>query len=160
MGEGVAFRGRADLQVTLTAVLPNGQDVYVERGWLRLSNRAFDPTRSTPGRIVRTNIPSAFTPLPPNQPVLVRVKINRFSYAFRKGTRLRIWIDTPSHTGDYYFVYNPVSTKLKLSHDETHPSKLVINVLPGETAPRPMRPCDQVIAQPCRTDPLADVANR
>jgi hypothetical protein len=68
--------------------------------------------------------------------------------------RLRVWIDTPSQTGDYYFGYNPVAANLKLWHDETHPSKLVINVLPGETVPRPMRPCGQVIAQPCRSDPL------
>lgn len=145
----------ADLQVTVTAVLPDGQEMYVERGWLRLSNRAFDPVRSQAGRPVRSNDPSDFAPLPPSQPVLARVEVNRFSYAFRKGTRLRIWIDTPSVTGYYFFSYNPVETTLKLWHDEAHQSKLVLNVLPNETAPRPARPCIQVIAQPCRPDPLA-----
>ena len=132
--------------------------MYVERGWLRLSNRAFDPDRSTPGRPVRDNLPGNFAPLPPNQPVLARVEINRFSYAFRKGYRIRIWIDTPSPTGDYTFTYNSVPAKLKLWHDEAHPSKLVISVLPKEAVSRPKRPCEQVIAQPCRPDPLSAIA--
>jgi uncharacterized protein len=144
----------ADLQVTVTAVFPNGQEIYIERGWLRLSDRAFDPERSTPGRPVRNNSPENFAPLPPNKPVLARVEINRFSYPFRNGTRLRIWIDTPSPTGDYTFAYDPVGARLKLWHDQAHPSKLVLNVLPDEPAPRPARPCGQVIAQPCRPDPL------
>lgn len=145
----------ADLQVTVTAVLPDGQEMYVERGWLRLSNRAFDAAKSQPGRPVRNNDPADFAPLPPDQPVLARVEVNRFSYAFRRGTRLRIWIDTPSVTGYYSFSYSPVPTTLKLWHDEAHPSKLVLNVLPDETVPRLARPCGQVIAQPCRPDPLA-----
>jgi predicted acyl esterase len=148
----------ADLQVTVTAVSPDGQEMYVERGWLRLSNRAFDPDRSTPGRPVRDNLPGNFAPLPPNQPVLARVEINRFSYAFRKGYRIRIWIDTPSPTGDYTFTYNSVPAKLKLWHDEAHPSKLVISVLPKEAVSRPKRPCEQVVAQPCRPDPLSATA--
>jgi predicted acyl esterase len=144
----------ADLQVTLTAVLPDGKEMYVQRGWLRLSNRAIDPALSTPGRPVLVDKPEAFAPLLPNEPVLARLEVNRFSYPFRKGTRLRIWIDTPSPTGTYRFSYNPVPTTLKLWHDETHPSKLVISVLPGEAVPRPARSCGDVLEQPCRPDPL------
>jgi predicted acyl esterase len=145
----------ADLQVTVTALFPDGQEIYIERGWLRLSNRAFDPDRSTPSRPIRDNLPGSFAPLPPDQPVLARVEINRFSYPFRKGARLRIWIDTPSPTGDYTFAYSPVPAKLKIWHDQAHPSKLVMSVLPDEPVVRPVRPCGQVIAQPCRPDPLA-----
>jgi hypothetical protein len=36
-----------DLQITLTEVRPDGQEVYVARGWLRASHRALDPARST-----------------------------------------------------------------------------------------------------------------
>lgn len=89
----------ADLQVTLTVVRPDGQEMYLKRSWLRLSNRAIDSARSTPGRPVLLDTPEAFAPLPPNQQVLARVEINRFSFPLRRGNKLRIWIDTPSPTG-------------------------------------------------------------
>ena len=111
----------ADLQVTVTAVLPGGEEMYVQRGWLRLSNRAFDAARSTANRPVRNNMASDLAPLPADRPVLARVEINRFSYAFRKGSRLRIWIEAPSNTGDYSFSYNPVSSPLMISNRSPGP---------------------------------------
>jgi hypothetical protein len=82
-------------------------------------------------------------------------------HVFRRGTRVRIWHDTPGTTGDYNFAYNPprdnpVPAVLKHWHDSDHPSKFVMSVLPDEAVPRPAHPCGQVVAQPCRPDPLAD----
>ncbi|WP_395674614.1 CocE/NonD family hydrolase [Phenylobacterium sp.] len=145
----------ADLQVTVTAVLPDGKEMYVQRGWLRLSNRALDTEKSTAGRPVLLDKPEAFAPMMPNRPELVRLEVNRFSYPFRKGTRLRIWIETPGDTGTYQFSYNPVPTTLKLWHDADHTSKFVINVLENEPAPKAARGCGEVLDQPCRADPLA-----
>jgi predicted acyl esterase len=134
--------------------------MYVQRGWLRLSNRALDKAKSTAARPVLIDKPEAFAPMIPNQPVLARLEVNRFSYPFRKGTRLRIWIETPGDTGSYRFSYNPVPTQLKLWQDAAHPSKFVISVLENAPITKPARACGEVLDQPCRPDPLAVASTR
>ena len=125
----------ADLQVTLTVVRPDGQEMYVQRGWLRLSDRALDDGRSTVTRPVLLDRPEYFQPLEFNQPVLARIELMRFSFAFRKGDRIRLWIDTPSTTGDYTFSYNSVPAKLTIYHEQAHVSRLLLAELPNITVP-------------------------
>jgi predicted acyl esterase len=144
----------ADVQVTLTNVRPDGKEMYVQRGWLRLSNRALDVARSTISRPILVDRPDAVLPLAPREAVLARVEINRFSFAFRKGSRIRLWIDTPSNTGFYSFSYNPVPTRLTLFHDASHPSRLVLSELPDVSPPPSSQRCGTILAQPCRQDPL------
>ncbi len=153
-------RTDADLQVTVTAVMPDGQEMYVQRGWLRLSNRALDAAKSTPGRPVLVDRQDSQKPMWPNRPELARLEVNRVSFPFRQGVRLRIWVDTPSPTGSYNFAYNPVPATVKIWNDAQHPSKVVLNVLPGETAKAPAVPCGRVLAQPCRVDPFSSPGNR
>ena len=146
----------ADIQVTLSVVRPDGQEMYVQRGWLRLSDRALDDGRSTVTRPVLLDRPEFFQPLEFNQPVLARIELMRFSFAFRKGDRIRLWIDTPSTTGLYTFSYNSVPAKLTLYHDHAHISRLVLPELPNITVPPAAQKCGTVLGQPCRQDPLAE----
>jgi uncharacterized protein len=146
--------GDADLQVTLTEVRPDGQEGYVQRGWLRLSDRALDESRSTPILPILLDTPDSIMALYPNVPVLGRVELTKFSYAFRKGSRLRIWIDTPSATGENSFNYRTIAATNMIWHDPGHPSKVVLGILPGVDIPSARPGCGTVIAQPCRADPL------
>jgi len=144
----------ADLQVTVTALLPDGQEMYIQRGWLRLSNRAIDPERSTSSRPVLLDDPEHYSPMIPGRPELARVEVNRFSTILRKGTRLRIWIETPGDTGMYKFSYSPVPTKLTIWHDASRISRFVMAVLTDEaTEALPEKP-QAILNQPCRKDPL------
>jgi putative CocE/NonD family hydrolase len=145
----------ADLQVTLTEVRPDGQELFVQRGWLRLSDRALDETRSTPLRPMLLDRPESVVALQPNVPVLGRVELTKFSYAFRRGSRLRIWIDAPSATGENSFNFRSVPGTNTIWHDAVHPSRLVLGTLPDVKVPGPRPACDTVMMQPCRTDPLA-----
>jgi uncharacterized protein len=144
----------ADLQVTLTAVLPNGQEMFIQRGWLRLSDRAIDADRSTPVHPVLLDTPASIQPLDPGQPVLGRVEINKFSFVFRKGFRLRVWIDTPSDTGLYHFSYYPIPATNMIWHDSAHPSRLVVGELRGVAIPPAAVGCGRLLKEPCRPDPL------
>ena len=47
-----------DLQITLTEVRPDGQEVYIARGWLRASHRGGATPRRTPARSCRASPPS------------------------------------------------------------------------------------------------------
>ena len=76
-----------DLQVTLTEIRPDGQEVYVQQGWLRASQRALDPDRSTALRPYQTHEEADVTMLTPGEPVLARVEIFPFGHVFRAGSR-------------------------------------------------------------------------
>lgn len=144
----------ADLQVTLTAVMPNGRERFIQRGWLRLSDRAIDEASSTPVRPVLVDTPEAVRALDPGVPVYARIELNKFAYAFRKGDRIRIWIDTPSFWGGYGFAYDPLPGTVRIWHDADHPSRLVLGELDGVPIPVATGSrCDR-LKEPCRRDPL------
>lgn len=147
--------GDADLQLTVTEVRPDGQEMYVQRGWLRLSNRALDNTRSTALRPVHLEHPDQLAPVLPGRPVLARVEINKMGHYFRKGSRLRLWIDTPSQTGGMVFDTYSLKQRVFVLHTGKYDSLLRLGVLGGVRGPSAYPPCGSVLMQPCRADPLA-----
>ena len=144
----------ADLQVTLTEVRPDGQERYIQRGWLRMSSRAQDSRLSTEMRPWPCDRPDCIQALTPGIPELGRVELTKVSYAFRANSRIRIWIDAPSATGENTFDHSSLQSVNSIWHDETHPSRLVLSVLPDVTVPHDAKPCGAVLMQPCRRDPL------
>lgn len=143
-----------DVQVTVTEVRPDGQEVYVQRGWLRMSLRKLDAARSTALRPWLLDDPDGIAPMLPNVPALGRVEIPPFSHPFRKGSRLRLWIDTPSGTGGYGFDYFSIPSRNTVLHDDAHPSQLVLGELTDVAVPPALAACGSLLKQPCRPDPL------
>lgn len=141
-----------DLQVTLTEVRPDGAEVYVQRGWLRASARKLDVGLSTPTRPLITGRRADATALAPGVPTNVRVEISPFGHTFRKGSSIRLIIDAPTGiTGNWGFGYNPTPSVTTILHDTSHPSRLVLGVVRGETSGgRPAPACGDLINQPCR----------
>lgn len=142
----------ADLQVTLTEVRPDGQEVYVQRGWLRLSHRALDEQKSTVLRPVHPHTAGNVADLPLNEPVLARVEVLPFAHTFRRGSALRLWIDTPSLTGLWDFLISPVPAQISIHHDPDHPSQLVLGYIDAGPAPVPLPACRSLAGQDCRAD--------
>jgi len=145
----------ADVQVTVTEVRPDGQEMFVQRGWLRLSDRAQDPEKSTVLRPWPIDRPETMLAMVPGAPALARIEVQKFAHAFRKGSRLRLWIDTPSQYGGSLFAPQSVPTRITVLHDAGHPSRLVIGTVAGVPVPAGLPVCGTVIHQPCRPDPLA-----
>jgi hypothetical protein len=143
-----------DVQVTLTEVRPDGQERFVQRGRLRLSDRALDMKRSTPTLPVICDRPACIQALTPDQPTLARVELTRVSYAFRTAARIRVWIDTPSATGEFSYDHSSLPSTNRIWHDADHPSRVVFGTLPGVEVPATFAACGHVLMQPCRTDPL------
>lgn len=148
-----------DLQVTLTDVRPDGQEEYVERGWLRLSDRALNKQLSTIHHPVLCDLPKCIQAVTPGVPVLARVELTNVAQAFRAGDRIRIWIDTPSETGDNNFDYSSIPSTNEIWHDAKHLSQVVFGVLPDVNVPPAWPKCGVSLMQPCRPDPLALSAN-
>jgi len=144
----------ADLQVTLTEVR-DGQERFVQRGWLRLSSRALDPLLSMPARPWLCDRPSCIRAMTPGVPDLARVELTKVSYVFHKGARMRLWIDAPSATGGNSFDHATLPARVSIWHDEAHPSRLVFGELPDVVVPARSGTCPAMLMQPCRADPLA-----
>jgi len=140
-----------DLQVTLTEIRPDGQEMFIQRGWLRASHRVEDPRRSSPLRPYQTHQERDARPLVPGSPVLLRVEVFPFSHAIRAGSSLRLIIDAPSgQTGFWGFDYLRTPAMNTILHDRAHRSRLLVGVLPGEVARAALPPCGTLQNQPCR----------
>jgi uncharacterized protein len=140
-----------DLQITLTEVRPDGQEVYVGRGWLRASQRALDPARSTTLAPYHTYQQADSAQLQPGQPTAMRVQLLPFDYVFRKGSSLRLWIDAPTGlTGGWSLEFTPTPAVNSIYADRRHPSALVLGHLKGGRAGAPLPACDTLLNQPCR----------
>jgi putative CocE/NonD family hydrolase len=144
----------ADIQVTLTEVRPDRQEVFIQRGWLRLSNRSLEAEKSTALRPIPVDWPQAIQPLNPGDPVMARIEISKFAHAFPAGSRLRLWIDTPSAWGGYTFNHYAVPAEITLLRDKEHPSVLRIGILDDVAVPSESPQCGTVLGQPCRPDPF------
>lgn len=144
-----------DLEATITEVRPDGQETYVQRGWLRASHRKLDRARSTALRPYQTHLRRDARPLRPGRPTYMRLEIFPFAHAFRKGSRLRVWIEAPTgHTGFWAFAPVPDPARNTVLHNAAHPSRLVVGEVPGARAHAPLPGCDTLRNQPCRPDPL------
>ncbi|WP_377162039.1 CocE/NonD family hydrolase C-terminal non-catalytic domain-containing protein [Roseateles sp. UC29_93] len=143
------------MQVTVTELRPDGQETYVQRGWLRLSNRTLDPARSTRLLPWHGERPQDIAPLLPNRPVLARVEVQKMGHFFRKGSRLRLWIDTPAQSGGMVFAPFSLRQRLHVLHNARHDSVLRLGVLDGVRGPAERPACGTLLMQPCRPDPLA-----
>jgi len=140
-----------DLQITLTEVRPDGQEVYVARGWLRASHRALDPSRSTALAPFHTDQEADALPLDPGEPTYMRAQLWPFDYVFRKGSSVRLWIDAPTgETGGWSLDFVKAPAINEIYADALHPSAIVLGHLRGGHAGAALPACDTLLNQPCR----------
>jgi predicted acyl esterase len=149
-----------DLEVTLTEITPDGDEVYVQTGWLRASHRALDDEQSTEVRPVHLHTEDAAEDLPEGEWVEASVEVFPFAHLFRAGSRLRLTIDSPGgnrarwafDTVDAAGEHNLVATSAD------HPSALTLGVVPGVDVPRARPTCGALRGQPCRPyEPIENV---
>jgi predicted acyl esterase len=139
-----------DLEVTLSEVRRDGQEVYVQSGLLRASQRALDPVASTELRPVATHREADAAPLPAGQWTLVRVEIPPFAHAFRVGSRLRLTIDAPGNSrASWTFDTIAAGETVEVGWGDEHPSRLVLPLVPGVEVPDAAPTCT-LRGQPCR----------
>jgi hypothetical protein len=142
----------ADLEINLTEVRPDGKEMYVQSGWLRASERKLGPS-STDLWPEPTFMKQDVQPLVPGQWVKVRVAIAGFSHVFRKGSRIRVSVDTP---GDSRSVWRfrlktfPNGATHTVAHSSTYPSSVLLPVISGVPVTTPLPPCPSLRGEPCR----------
>ena len=141
-----------DLEVTISEVRPDGSEMYIQSGWLRASHRALDTAASSALLPVQTHLVEDKAPLPANELTPVRIELFPFAYAFRNGSRIRITIDAPGDSRPVWaFETLSAGETVTIAHDLTHPSQVVLGVIPGLTVPAGVPACGALRGQPCRT---------
>jgi putative CocE/NonD family hydrolase len=135
-----------DVQVTLSEVRPDGQELFVENGWLRLSDRRLDAKRSTVLRPYHPYTQADSAQLTPGRPTPARIEMLPFDHVFRAGSAIRLSIDAPGG----WFQITPLAATNTLYHQPLMDSKLVLGWLPGATAHAAPPACDTLLNQPCR----------
>jgi hypothetical protein len=142
----------ADLEVNLTEVRPDGQEMYIQSGWLRASLRklAASATELWPEH---TYTKADEAPLVPGEWTDARVGLAAFSHVFRAGSRIRITVDTPGDSrASWQFALKtfPGKVTYDVAHSSAYPSSVVLPVISGATSTTPLPACPSLRAQPCR----------
>lgn len=138
-----------DLQVTLSDVRPDGQEMYVQSGWLRASHRKVDPARSTATDPVQTHLASDAADLPAGTFETVRVEVFPVAYAFRAGHRIRLTLQAPGGERTSW-EFATIEDGTIVNTVQLGPSALVLPVIAGGTAGAPAPACPSNRGQPCR----------
>lgn len=125
-----------DLQVTLTEVRPDGNETYVQNGWLRASHRKLDAQASTASDPVPTHLERDAAPLPRGRASLVRVPVFAVAHAFRAGSRIRVTLTAPG--GDRprwaFATLERGRTRNTVAFGGARASRLVLPIVAGATA--------------------------
>jgi predicted acyl esterase len=140
-----------DLQVTLTEVRPDGNETYIQSGWLRTNARALDTARSTELQPLLTMLAEDAAPLPAGEFTPVRVEIYPFAHVFRPGSRIRLIVTAPG--GDriaWAFDTLPGTQVNEVARSVGMASSLALPVVPGISVPTALPACPGLRGQPCR----------
>lgn len=143
----------ADLEVNLSEIRTDGQEVYVQSGWQRASLRGSSPA-ATALWPDPTFMEADAALLQPGQWTQVRVGVPGFQHVFRAGSRVRLTIDTPGGSrAEWFFALKsfPSAVTYEIGHDVDHPTSVVLPVQPGITPPAELPACPGLRGQQCRT---------
>lgn len=143
--------GDTDIEATISEIRPDGQELYVQSGWLRASHRALDAVESSELRPVHTHLEADAAPLPDADFDLVRVELFPFAHTFRAGSRIRLVVDAPGGNRPVWeFRTIAGGEQVTIAHDDQFPSALVLPVVDGIDAPDEYPDCNALRGQPCR----------
>ncbi len=142
-----------DVEVTISEVRPDGEEMYVQSGWLRASRRALDPKRSTALSPAPTYRDADAAALPKGELSLVRVPLLPFGHAFRAGSRLRVVVQPPGGNRPAWafdaLTYDH-DVGVTVARSTAHPSRVVLPIVTGVDVPTRPPECGSLRGQPCR----------
>jgi len=140
-----------DVEVVLSEIRPDGQEMFVQMGWLRASHRAEDPGLSTALRPYHTHRETDLMPLVPGEYSLLRVELFPFGHIFRAGSRIKVSVEAPGGNRERWaFGVIPGVMTNRIAHTPAMPSRILLPRIPAFEGIPPMPQCGLVRNQPCR----------
>ena len=150
-----------DLQATVSEVRPDGNETFVQNGWIRASERklATDSKnifkqRPTLLQPIPTMFPSDVEPMPADQFVPVVIPLYFEGHAYRAGSRIRVTISAANGTQPIWsFSHTQPSGSTaseSIAFSPSMPSSVVLPIVPGVTVPTGLPACPSLRNEPCR----------
>ena len=149
-----------DLQATISEVRPDGNETFVQNGWIRASERKLatgsDNMFKQPSTVLEP-IPSytaaAAEPMPSGSFVKVVIPLYYEGHVYRAGSRMRVTISAPNGTQPVWSFSQTVpdgTAPVSIAFSGSMPSSLILPVVPGVRVPTPLPPCPSLRNEPCR----------
>jgi predicted acyl esterase len=159
-----------DLLATVSEVRPDGNETFVQNGFMRASERKLatgvDNIFKQPSTLLAP-IPTFYAkdarPVPKNKYVEVVIPLYYEGHAYRTGSRVRVTIAAPNGTQPIWSfnVTKPAlgqTAKVSVAFSRQMPSSLFLPVVPGVNVSSGLPPCPSLRNEPCR--PYQAIVNR
>jgi uncharacterized protein len=151
-----------DLEATVSEVRPDGNETFVQNGWMRASERKLATTSTnmfeqspTLLQPIPTFLASDVQPMPAHQFVPVVIPLYFQGHVYRAGSRIRVTIAAPNGTQPIWS-FNQTqpaggTANVSIEFSPTKPSSLILPIVPGVSVPTQLPPCPSLRNEPCRT---------
>jgi len=150
-----------DLQATVSEVRPDGNETFVQNGWIRASERKLattsenmfkeEPTAVTP---IPTFLASDLQQMPAGEFVPVTIPLYFEGHAYRAGSRIRVTISAPNGTQPVWSFdqTQPEGTtaNVSIAYGPSMPANVTLPVVPGVSVPTALPACPSLRNEPCR----------
>jgi predicted acyl esterase len=151
-----------DFQATVSEVRPDGNETFVQDGWIRASERKLATSKNnmfkqkpTELQPIPTLLPSDVEPMPAGQFVPVTIPLYFEGHAYRAGSRVRVTIAAPNGTQPIWaFAHTEPeggTATESVAFSSSMPSNLVLPIVPGVSVPTGLPACPSLRNEPCRT---------
>jgi uncharacterized protein len=156
-----------DLQATISEVRPDGNETFVQNGYMRASERTLSTDSNNlfkqPSTLlapIPTFLQADASPMPSGSFVQVAIPLYYEGHVYRAGSRLRVTIAAPNGAQPVWSFSQTVPTgtaTVDIAFSPSQPSSLVLPVITGLQASAPLPPCPSLRNEPCR--PYAQLVN-
>ena len=150
-----------DLQATVSEVRPDGNETFVQNGWIRASERKLatnannimkqQPTLLEP---IPTMLAKQVRPMPASRFVPVVVPLYFEGHAYRAGSQIRVTIAAPNGTQPVWSFGKTQpeggTSTVSIAFSRNKPSSLILPIVPGVSVPSSLPPCPSLRNEPCR----------
>ncbi|HTU80378.1 MAG TPA: CocE/NonD family hydrolase [Solirubrobacteraceae bacterium] len=150
-----------DLLATVSEVRPDGNETFVQNGYLRASERKLatssdnmfkqSPTLLQP---IPTFLEKDVRPLSQTKFLPVVIPLYFEGHAYRAGSRIRVTIAAPNGTQPVWSFSQtePVGTtsQVEIAFSPKQTSSLILPIVPGVSVPTEEPPCPSLRNEPCR----------
>jgi hypothetical protein len=142
-----------DLQATISEVRPDGNETFVQDGWLRANERKLDPAKSSLLEPVVSLRAADVSPMPRHRFVEVTIPLYYEGHAYRAGSRIRITIAAPNGAQPIW-AFSETSPRgratVAIAFSKKMPSSVILPVVAVDV-PTGLPPCPSLRNEPCRT---------
>jgi uncharacterized protein len=150
-----------DLQATISEVRPDGNETFVQNGWIRASERKLASTSDnmfketpTPLQPIPTFLASDLQAMPADEFVPVTIPLYFEGHAYHSGSRIRVTISAPNGTQPVWSFdqTQPEGTTadVSIAFGPGMPASLTLPIVPGVNVPTGLPACPSLRNEPCR----------